>query len=182
MKKLLQWKYFVASMILFFSFFSNHVSAQCRLLNETFDVNPVLSGSNVDGAWYEDRYLPAGFASSVLGGNNVLKISINGITDGALNRTGGRTGSFYNTQGRKFNQCGRCVTVLKGDLWIPADWKTKHRRSDMWATAFNNTNTVSAYPIIGFRNPDGNSPGIYYWDGNVGWINSGVKINYNKWI
>jgi len=182
MKKMLRWKYFIASLISFFIIFSNNVAAQCRLLNETFDVNPVLSPTNVDGTWYPDRFRPAGFTSAVLGGNNVLKISIDGIADGALNRPGGQTGTFYNTQGRKFNQCGGCVTVMKGDLWIPSDWATDHRRSDMWASAYDVTNTVSAYPILGFRNPDAASPGIYYWDGNLGqWFNSGVAIVYDSW-
>ncbi len=157
------------------------VNAQCRLLNETFNVNPVLSSTNVDGAWYPDRYRPAGFVSDVLAGNDVLKISIDGIGDGAAGRPPAQQGTFYNTQGRKFNQCGGCVTEAKGDLWIPADWATDHRRSDIWATGFDNSNAVVAYPIIGFRNPDALTPGIYFWDGNVGWINSGIAIAYNSW-
>ncbi len=156
------------------------INAQCRLLNDTFDVNPVLSPGNVDGTWYPDRYRPAEFISNVLASSNVLKISINGTADGALGR-GAQGSSFYNTQGRKFNQCGGCVTVLKGDLWISADWATKHRRTDMWATARNAINANTVYPIIGFRNPDGASPGIYYWDPSVGWINSLVPVVYDSW-
>ncbi len=157
-------------------------NAQCTLLNESFDVSPALSATNVDGAWYPDRFLPDEFVSYDLNGNNVLKISINGIHDGAANRPSGQQGSFYNTQGRKFNQCGGCVTVLKGDLWIPADWATKHRRSDMWATAYDNTNAISAYPIIGFRNMDGGSPGIYCYNISTGdWIDTGVSVVYDSW-
>ena len=162
--------------------FSISVNAQCKLLNETFDITPVLSATNVDGAWYPDRYQPTAFVSDVLAGNNVLKISIDGTNDGLSSRPLAYQSSFYNTQGRKFNQCGGCVTVLKGDLWIPTDWATKHRRSDMWATAYNNTNTISAYPIMGFRNPDAISPGIYYYDVTTGlWVNSGVVITYDNW-
>ncbi len=72
-------------------------NAQCRLLNDPFNDNPVLSGTNVDGTWYPDRYLPAAFVSDILAGNNVLKISIDGIAEGAANRPGGQQGSFYNT-------------------------------------------------------------------------------------
>ncbi len=170
----------IALMIVFTSAFAFNSNSQCILLNESFDANPVLSPTNVDGAWYPDRFRPAAFVMDVLGGNNVLKISIDGLGDGALSRPSGYQGTFYNTQGRKFNQC-ECATILKGDLWIPSDWATDHRRSDMWATAYNATNTISAYPIIGFRNPDGASPGIYYWNGIVGWINSGVSITYDLW-
>jgi hypothetical protein len=157
------------------------VQGQCKLLNESFSLSPVLAATNTDGAWYPDRYPPAGFSSAVLNGENVLKISIDGTADGAVARGGGYTSTFYNTQGRKFNQCGGCVTVMKGDLWIPADWQSNHRRSDMWATGFDGSNNVQVYPIIGFRNPDGSSAGIYFWNENVGWVNSGVTITYNKW-
>ncbi|MDZ4793754.1 MAG: T9SS type A sorting domain-containing protein [Bacteroidota bacterium] len=172
----------VTSLLIMFLVLSATSSfGQCRFLNENFNVNPVLSPTNVNNTWYPDRYPPAGFTSAVLAGNNVLKISIDGIADGALNRPGGQQGTFYNTQGRKFNQCGGCITKSKADLYIPADWATKHRRSDMWATAFNITNNVTIFPIIGFRNPDAVSPGIYFWDGNVGWVNTGVAITYDSW-
>lgn len=181
MKKIILFRKIIGVMILILCSGSISIYAQCRLLNELFNTNPVLSTTNIDGAWYPDRYRPAGFASDVLAGSNVLKISIDGINDGLLSRPSAYQYTFYNTQGRKFNQCGGCVTILKGDLWIPADWATKHRRTDMWATAYDNTNSISAYPIIGFRNPDGISPGIYYWDGSVGWINTGVAVAYDTW-
>lgn len=173
------------SLLLIFAlqfFVTTSASAQCRLLNEHFNSSPALSSTNVDGAWYPDRYPPAAFTSAVLGSENVLKIHIDGVNDGLANRPAAYQSTFYNTQGRKFNQCGKCVTVLKGDLYIPADWASNKRRSDMWATAYNASNNVSYYPIIGFRNPDGVSPGIYYWDDiNSVWINSGVSITYNSW-
>jgi hypothetical protein len=179
-KNLLAWKAISLMIMLVFGF-SVSTFAQCRLLNESFNVNPVISPTNVDGAWYPDRYPPSAFVSNVLAGSNVLKIHIDGPGDGLLSRPSGYQYTFYNTQGRKFNQCGGCVTVSKADVWIPADWATMHRRTDMWATAFDNTNSISVYPIIGFRNPDGASPGIYYWDENVGWVNTGVVIVYNSW-
>ncbi|MCC7506504.1 MAG: hypothetical protein IT259_14465, partial [Saprospiraceae bacterium] len=122
---------------------TEEVKAQCNLLNETFNVNPVLSPTNVDGAWYPDRYPPAGFSSGTIGGSDALKISIS-AADGAQNRPPAYSGQFYNTQGRKLNQCGKCVTSVKGDIWIPADWATKHRRTDMWATAFDISDAISA--------------------------------------
>ncbi len=184
MKKILCKKQIIASAALFILFFSASTigKTQCNLLNEDFNSSLVLAAGNTDGAWYPDRYPPAGFSSFVFNVENVLKISIDGINDGASLRPGGFSSSFYNTHGRKFNQCGRCVTVMKGDLYIPSDWETRHRRTDMWATAYDVTNTISAYPIIGFRNPDAGSPGIYFYDVNTGlWINSGVSIIYDEW-
>ncbi|MBL7805895.1 MAG: right-handed parallel beta-helix repeat-containing protein, partial [Saprospiraceae bacterium] len=158
---------------------TEEVKAQCNLLNETFDVNPVLSPTNVDGAWYPDRYPPAGFSSGTIGGSNALKISIS-AADGAQNRPPAYSGQFYNTQGRKLNQCGKCVTSVKGDIWIPADWATKHRRTDMWATAFDISDAISDYPIIGFANVDGASPTLRYWDGTA-WVNV-AGLAYDTWI
>ena len=151
-------------------------NAQCRLLNETFATAPVLSATNVDGAWYPDRYQPAGFVADA----GRLKISIS-AADGAQLRPGGFSGAFYNTQGRKFNQCGKCVTVVKGDIYIPADWATKHRRTDMWATVFDNADAVSGFPILGFANIDGASPTLRYWDDGTGWVNVAGLV-YNTWI
>ncbi len=157
------------------SFISSNSSAQCRLLNEDFNTNPLLSATNLDGAWYPDRYQPAGFASDA----GRLKISIS-AADGAQLRPGGFSSAFYNTQGRKFNQCGGCVKVVKADIYIPSDWATKHRRTDMWATAFDISNVVSDFPIMGFANVDGLSPTLRYWNG-AAWVNIGGLV-YNTWI
>jgi len=181
MKKNLPVRYVYTSILIAFILISVSTigKAQCNFLNENFDTPPVLAATNTDGTWYPDRYPPAGFTSAAFGGGNVLKISIDGTADGAANR-GGLSANFYNTQGRKFNQCNKCVTVLKGDLYIPADWETNHRRSDMWATAFDAANLISFYPIIGFRNPDGASPNLYYWDGAAS-IDLGAPANYDTW-
>lgn len=157
--------------------FKQSSNAQCRLLDETFNVNPLLSSTNVDGSWYPDRYQPSAFTSDA----GRLKISIS-ASDGAQLRPSAYSGPFYNTQGRKFNQCGSCVTVVKADLYIPSDWATNKRRSDIWATAFNASNAISAYPILGFRNVDGATPGIYCYNISTGaWINSGVVVSYDAW-
>ena len=62
----------ISIMVVLICVFAISGNAQCRLLNEPFNVNPVLSPTNVDGTWYPDRYRPAGFVSDVLAGSNVL--------------------------------------------------------------------------------------------------------------
>ncbi len=152
------------------------LEAQCTLLNETFSTAPPLSPTNVDGAWYPDRYPPAAFTNDA----GRLKISIS-AADGAQLRPPAFASAFYNTQGRKFNQCGKCVTVAKADLYIPADWATNFRRSDLWATAYNASDAISFYPIIGFRNVTGTNPQMSVWNGSA-WIELGAPSGgYDKW-
>ncbi len=152
-----------------------YTGGECVLLDETFDVNPILSSTNSEGAWYPDRYRPHVFSSE----GSRLRIGIS-ASDGAQLRPGPFSGGFYNTQGRKINQCGKCVTVLQGDLYIPADWATKKRRSDMWATAYNVSDAIATYLIIGFSNIDGASPTLRYWDG-AAWVNLATPIVYDSW-
>ncbi|MFZ4523554.1 MAG: beta strand repeat-containing protein, partial [Bacteroidales bacterium] len=156
--------------------------AQNSYLNETFNTTPTLSISQTSGAWYVDRYAPAAFVSDNSLGVNALKISIDGTAGGAANRPNGQGGQFYNTQGRKFDQNGLNANVLKGSLYLPADWATKHRRSDMWATTFNASNNVASYPIIGFRNIDGATPSFSYWNETAGgWVSFATPSIYDVW-
>lgn len=158
------------------SFFTT-LSAQCEFLNEDFS-NPItLAPSDVDGAWYPDRYPPFAFESN--GGN--LKISINAI-DGAQNRPPAYSTAFYNTQGRKYNNCGRCVNKVTSRIFVPSDWQTKKRRSDLWATAYDVSNSISAYPILGYRNVDGASGNFFYFDVILGiWVASTEPVIYDDW-
>ncbi len=151
-----------------------NATAQNPYLNETFDTNPNLS------LWTVDRYAPAAFVSDNSLGSNVLKIGID-ASDGAQLRPSGFSGAFYNTQGRAFDQTGLNVKVLKGSLYLPSDWATKHRRSDMWAVGVGETNAVSSFPIMGFRNVDGASPTFSYWDDGSGWINFATPSTYDVW-
>ena len=155
------------------------MSAWAQLTDiETFSSPISLSPTQVADAWYPDRYPPAAFESYPVGTENKLRIGID-LNDGAQLRQGSYSGAFYNTQGRKFD-LSTSTTSLYGSLYIPADWATKHRRSDMWATAFDNTNSVVRYPIIGFANVDGLTPVLRYWT-ESGWINITSNINYNSW-
>jgi hypothetical protein len=151
-------------------------SSQCALLSDDFSTSPVLSLTNVNDAWYPDRYAPAAFEADA----DRLKISIS-ASDGAQLRPGGFGGVFYNTQGRKYNLCGNCATVAKADLYIPSDWATNIRRTDMWATAYNSLDAISSYPIIGFRNVTGSNPQMSIWDLSGGWIELGPPADYDEW-
>jgi hypothetical protein len=164
----------MATLILFMALLIN-ANAQVNYLNEAFDSNPSLT------QWTVDRYAPAAFVSDNSLGSNVLKISINGTTDGAQARPSNYSSSFYNTQGRAFDQTGLNATILKGSLYLPSDWATKHRRSDMWVTGLDASNATASYPIIGFRNITGTTPTFSYWDDNIGWIDYATPTSYDTW-
>jgi len=149
------------------------VIAQCTVYSNDFSSDPPLSNAQVPGVWFPDRYPPAAFVSDA----GRLKISIS-AADGSQSRPSGQTGLFYNTQGRQYQLPGTEVTVLKADLFIPADWATKFRRSDLWGIAYNAGNAISFYPIIGFRNLTGNTPNLFYWNGAAN-VNLGPPAAYN---
>ena len=154
--------------------------AQPHFIN-TFDTDPVLSATQAPGVWYTDRYAPAGFAKSFFDGDNRLKHSIS-TADAYSNRPGGYQFTFYNTQGRKFDINNVGGTSISVDLYIAADWQTSHRRADIWATGFDATNTVSAYPIIGFANTTGSNPVFRAYESNGGnWYNIPKTIIYGSW-
>jgi hypothetical protein len=131
-------------------------SAQIMFVDK-FDASPTLSPTQAPGAWYTDRYAPAAFEMAVFDGGNRLKHSIS-AADAAANRPSGMQGTFYNTQGRKFDLNNPVGTSITADLYIAADWQSSHRRADMWATMADGAGDVSAYPIIGFANTTGSNP------------------------
>src|ERR1035438_10340313 len=131
-------------------------SVKGQLYNtQPFDTPPPLWPTQLAGFWYPDRYQPAAFDMATIYGGNRLHIGIS-VNDGAQLRPGAYSSQFYNTQGRKYDLAND-VTDLYGSLYIPADWASKHRRTDIWATAFNHTDLVNPtdYPIIGFANTTG---------------------------
>jgi hypothetical protein len=172
MKKILL-LFFVSLLII-----SGNVKGQLYNM-ETFDSNPATAEDQAAGVWYVDRYAPAAFESYDLNGENVLRLGID-VNDGAPNR-GGQSGTFYNTHGRKFDLANDIIS-LKGSLYIPADWETKHRRSGLWATAFDASDAISYYPIISFRNTTGSNPTFSYYNGTTGdWVDVSMSIIYDSW-
>jgi hypothetical protein len=157
-------------------------NASAQYLNvEKFDNVVPISTSQTANSWYIDRYAPDGFGQYNFNGSNVLRIQIG--QDGAQANRGTRGGGHYNTQGRTYD-LGEKATVITGDLYIPADWATKHRRSDIWGVGATKAapTTPSLYPIIGFANTEGNNPTLRYWDSENGvWVNIPQTITYDTW-
>lgn len=142
---------------------------------ETFDTPPVLAAAKTPGAWYVDRYAPAAFESVVFDGGNRLRLGISSA-DSAANRPPAFSGTFYSTQGRKYDLDE--ATFLAADLYVGTDWGTSDRRAGLWATAVDAGGTVTAYPIIDFIT----GTGFRVWTG-AGWQNIGYPsgFSYGKW-
>ena len=119
---------------------------------DKFDTSPILSPTKMAGAWYTDRYAPAAFEKATFDGGNRLHLAISSA-DSAANRPAAYAGSFYNTQGRKFDLNNS--TFVQADLFVGPDWETNARRSDLWATAVDSGGAVTGYPTIGFSNGTG---------------------------
>ena len=150
---------------------------------ETFD-NPVtLSNTQAAGAWYTDRYAPAGFTAPVFfDGDDRLQQSIS-AADGASSRPGAYSSSFYNTQGRKYD-LDSGVTTMSIDLFVGSDWgSTGRRMAGFWGTAFDGSNNVGGYPILEFTS-DGGVGRFRAWDVDTGnWLDLGLPtgFGYGQW-
>ncbi|RMH27433.1 MAG: hypothetical protein D6692_07935 [Planctomycetota bacterium] len=124
---------------------------------ENFDTDPPLAPTQAPGVWYTDRYAPAAFDSQPLAGDDRLRIGISDA-DSQANRPASFSSAFYNTQGRKYDVDIPAGQKWSAKLWIPTDWATTVRRSDIWATTVDSTNSISGYPIIGFISNDTTDP------------------------
>jgi hypothetical protein len=127
---------------------------------DTYDTAPVLSPTQAPGAYYTDRYAPAGFANAFFMGDNRLKLRLS-VADGAVNRTGGFSSSFYNTQGRKYDTPGAVYASI--EMFISNDFLSVPARiGGLWGTAVNGLNAIVHYPIIEFANG-----GFQVWNGTA---------------
>ena len=149
---------------------------------EPFNANPTLSAVQAPNTWYVDRFAPRAFEMASFDGGNRLRHGISTL-DAALSRPGGQQGTFYNTQGRKFDLNNPVNTYITADLYIGTDWQTNHRRADMWATMSDGT-SITAYPIIGFANTTGSLPTWRVYNVLTGdWINlpDPAGFTYGAW-
>lgn len=134
--------------------------------------------------WATDRYAPAVFAPLAIfeGKNDVLEIGVSSA-DGLNNRPVPYQSVFYNTQGKGYALSGGVGDTLFASLWVPQDWATNvggNRRTDMWGVGVDSSNSISAYPILGFTNSAGAGT-FQYWDSNGSWTQVNASPNYGAW-
>ncbi len=154
------------------------------IFTNPFNTPPVLSVSPSPGTWYVDRYPPTVFEQGTLNGENVLHVGVR-IADAFWNRPPANRSAFSNTQGRKFDlgKGNSYRTALIADLYVGADWGTKHRMATLWSSASDSTDATSYFNYFGFRNSTGANPGFYvYGYHNIGdYTLVPVTITYGAW-
>lgn len=115
-----------------------------------------LDFSNLSG-WSVDRELPAAFETdtSTFAGQTVLHVGISGAQQNAS--------SFYNYQGEQ--TATGAVDDYTTSLYVPAtDWAGQTINTGVWAVGYDNTNAISAYAIIAYRQGQGITSGFYSFD------------------
>lgn len=143
------------------------------------------SFAGVPTGWVTDRYEPHSFSDvgTYQGRSDVLGIQIDSA-EGFTSRPGGYQSTFYNTQGRQYAITGGAGSTLSADLWIPSTWSDAatngNARTDMWGVMVDGTNTVSAYPIIGFTNYGGSSR-YRIWSVADVWVDLATPVAYDTW-
>ena len=156
-------------------------AGQASAATQTFDTPVVTGPTPAPGVWYTDRYAPAAFTSPVsFGGDNRLLESLS-VADDAANRPPVFSTSFYDTQGRKFD-FGAGVKTMSIDLYVPSDWaSTNQRMAGFWGSAFDNTASLSAFPIVEFTS-DGGVGRFEGWDSGT-WVDMGLPTGfaYDTW-
>jgi hypothetical protein len=135
-----------------------------------------ISAGQAPGAWYIDRYQPAGFETVAFDGDQRLRQSIS-RSDCQTCRDSAYSGGFYNTQGRKYDLSG---TRLSIDLWLDDDWTDASRRyAGLWATGADASNATTGWPIIEFG-----LGGLRFWDSQApgAWTNVAQSFALGQWI
>jgi hypothetical protein len=163
----------VALLVVFTAFAGQDASAE--IVEFDFSTNPPLAPSQQPDAWFPDRKAPAVFDSEMFLGDERLQIGISASDYDSGN-------AFYNTQGRKYDIAVAPGGSMEAQLYIPADWETSARRSDIWATGSNTDPQVAtAYMIFGFTSLTG-TPTLRVFDSDSGWVNLSTPIVYDEWV
>jgi hypothetical protein len=145
----------------------------------------VLSPTQAAGAWYPDRYPPAGFTAGPTVGSIDEFIS---ASDQDGSRPSGFNSGFYDYQGRKYDLPSG-ATSLGVDLFVPSSWSGLNQQdpsgnpansgslASVWGTGLDSSGNVASFPIIGFNNQAG---GFQVFDQTNGWTNAGGFTGYDK--
>jgi hypothetical protein len=149
--------------------------ASAEIVYFDFSSDPPLAPSQQPGAWFPDRKAPAEFDSELFLGDKRLQIGISASDYDSGN-------AFYNTQGRKYDIIVAPGGSMEAQLYIPSDWATSPRRSDLWATGSStNPSVATAYMIFGFTSLTGD-PTLRVFDSDSGWVNLDTTIVYDQWV
>lgn len=125
-------------------------AAAAVIHSDSFDSSPTLANTQAAGAYYTDRYAPSVFNSQSFLGDNRLALELS-VADGGDNRPSGYSGSFYNTQGRKYDVAG--TTFASIDMFVDSVFITDPNRvGGLWGTAVDASNAITAFPILEFAN------------------------------
>ncbi len=136
------------------------------------------NGSEGVGLWSVDRFEPEIFDSQATAPDGTLNTLHHGI-----DASDGQASGFHNTQGRRYAIHPTSIET-EIELFIPADWATSGKRmAGFWGEGFDNTNALSAYPIIEFTSDAGN-PRFRGWEDNGTWYDMGLPAGfvYDQWV
>ncbi|MEX1096512.1 MAG: PEP-CTERM sorting domain-containing protein [Planctomycetales bacterium] len=163
--------------------------------NIDFNTAVTIGPTQAPDTWYTDRYAPNIFLGNQIAPDGRTGTLQEGIRteDAQVSQGGTRGGSFtsdfYNTQGRKYDLSSG-VTSAFIELYVPTSWDTLNqdvvaaegRLGSFWATATDNSNAITAFPIIEFNNNRDLSgdDGFRIWDG-LGWIDVAGFVGYDQW-
>ena len=117
--------------------------------------------------WGVDRAAPAGFEII----NNELVMTVAGPAD---------IDDFFNTQGM-YLDIGES-TFMSIDMYIDSSWSQPESYGGFWATAFDDTDTISAYPILEFQGYAGGDIASYDIDSGLpdaGWGAYSTLFNWD---
>lgn len=148
--------------------------------SEDFDGEIDLAGGSEpqDGAWSVDRFAPEAFEVADLGGESVLRMTIDSVANQA---------AFQQTQGRKLDlPVGSTEASIKlyiDPSWDPEGSGTGFRQAGFWTTALDSEDESSlSFPIIEFSTLDG-VPNFRVYTGvgsgvDAEWIDLGVPTGF----
>jgi hypothetical protein len=141
-------------------------NAQATTVDNFNSVSTVNTQTDTPGSWYIDRKAPAGFSSDPSFGNPANGLA---LTLSATDYQG--AGSFYNTQGRKYDVP---TGTLQGQvqLYLDAAWlNSLGRDAGFWATGIDGSNNIDSFAIMEIANGH-----VMGWDsqGAGGWLDFGA--------